>query len=140
MVDKITPDRRRQNMQAIRSKGMKPELIVRRLAHAMGYRFRLHKAGLPGKPDLVFASRRKVIFVHGCFWHGHDAPSCLDGRLPKSNEQYWVPKLSRNRERDVANVNALMQAGWEVLVVWECQTKNESSLREMLAHFLYVPT
>lgn len=124
---------RSANMRAIRSKGMLPELSVRSLVHKLGYRFRLHRKGLPGKPDLVFTSRRKVIFVHGCFWHSH---SCKIAHVPKSNVSYWIPKLERNRDRDKKNVKALTAAGWKPLVIWECETKNEGVLRKRLAKFL----
>ncbi|MDR3425522.1 MAG: DNA mismatch endonuclease Vsr [Alphaproteobacteria bacterium] len=133
MADKLTPEHRAENMRRIKSKGMKPELAVRRLAHGLGYRYRLHRKNLPGKPDLVFGPRRKVIFVHGCFWHGHD---CRDGRVPSSNQDYWLPKLARNKERDVANIAALEAAGWRVLVIWECHTRNEITLTSCLKGFL----
>ena len=121
-------------MQAIRSKGMKPELSVRRLVHGMGYRYRLHRKGLPGRPDLVFPGRRKAIFVHGCFWHQHDKPSCELAHLPKSNQNYWLPKLRRNVERDHEQQAALREDRWAVLVVWECEVVNgiENRLREFL--------
>jgi DNA mismatch endonuclease, patch repair protein len=106
-MDTLSKIRRSVNMAAIRSKGMKPEMIVRSLVHSMGYRFRLHAATLPGKPDLVFAGRRCAIFVNGCFWHQHAKKSCPDGRLPKSNLAYWIPKLTRNVERDKVNRQAL---------------------------------
>ncbi len=124
---------RSTNMRAIRSKDMLPELSVRSLVHNLGYRFRLHRKDLPGKPDLVFASRRKVIFVHGCFWHSH---SCKIAHVPKSNVSYWVPKLKRNRVRDRKNVKALRAGGWACFVVWECETRNEGLLRKRLAGFL----
>ena len=95
-MDHVTPDVRSANMRAIRSKDMKPELIVRRLVHGMGYRYRLHRQDLPGRPDLVFPSRKKLIFVNGCFWHQHDEKDCKLVRKPKSNQAYWLPKLERN--------------------------------------------
>lgn len=104
------------------------------MVYGMGYRYRLHRKDLPGKPDLVFASRRKIILVHGCFWHCH--PDCRDGRLPKSNTDYWGPKLARNRERDKENCAALDKAGWSVLTVWECETADEEVLKATLAGFL----
>jgi DNA mismatch endonuclease (patch repair protein) len=107
-------------MSAIRSIGMKPEMMVRTLVHRMGYRFRLHAKDLPGKPDLVFRPRKKVIFVHGCFWHQHPKLACKDGRQPKSNKGYWAPKLARNVERDAIHLKALKALGWTVLVLWEC--------------------
>lgn len=136
MPDKLTPDRRSENMRRIRSVGMKPELVVRRLVHKMGYRYRLHRRDLPGKPDLVFGPRRSVIFVHGCFWHGHELEACLDGRVPKSNIDYWGPKLIRNRKRDADQISMLKSAGWRVLVIWECETRNEPRLEARIRKFL----
>jgi len=124
---------RSANMRAIRSKGMKPELAVRSLAHKLGYRFRLHRKDLPGNPDLVFPSRRKVIFVHGCFWHVHD---CKAAHIPKSNREYWLPKLQRNQSRDRKNVELLDDLGWQILVIWECETADHSRLEERLKNFL----
>jgi DNA mismatch endonuclease (patch repair protein) len=123
-------------MRRIESKGMKPELAVRRIVHRLGYRYRLHRKDLPGKPDLIFGPTRKVIFVHGCFWHGHDDPACRDSRAPRSNQTYWLPKLARNRERDTANIAALQASGWEVLVIWECETGNSVALKARLMGFL----
>jgi DNA mismatch endonuclease, patch repair protein len=108
-------------MAAIKSVGMKPEMIVRSMAHGMGYRYRLHAKDLPGKPDLVFRVRNKAIFVHGCFWHQHQNPACRDGRMPKSNLGYWAPKLARNVARDERNLKALKAMGWKTLVLWECE-------------------
>jgi DNA mismatch endonuclease (patch repair protein) len=123
-------------MRRIKSKDMKPEIFVRSLVHRMGFRFRLHQRDLPGKPDLVFANRRKVIFVHGCFWHGHDDPKCLDSRTPRSNQNYWVSKLRRNKQRDSEQIAALKKAGWNVLVIWECETAKSSRLERRIAVFL----
>jgi DNA mismatch endonuclease (patch repair protein) len=134
MPDKISPERRSENMRRIRSKDSKPEMQVRRLVHAMGFRYRLHRKDLKGKPDLVFAGKRKVIFVHGCFWHGHDG--CREGRTPGTNQTYWGPKIERNRERDATNIQVLEKQGWEALVVWECEieTRNvESRIRQFLS-------
>jgi DNA mismatch endonuclease, patch repair protein len=125
---------RSENMRRIRSKGMRPELAVRSLAHKMGYRFRLHRKDLPGKPDLVFVSRRKVIFVHGCFWHSHHG--CKAAHMPKSNLTYWKPKLERNQARDAKNTEALSTAGWETLVIWECELKYAAAVRKALKRFL----
>jgi DNA mismatch endonuclease (patch repair protein) len=124
---------RSANMRAIRSKDMLPEMKVRRLAHRLGYRFRLHRKDLPGTPDLVFSSRRKVIFVHGCFWHSHD---CKAAHIPKSNQAYWLPKLERNKVRDARNIDGLRAGGWESLVIWECDTSDESSVIKRLRRFL----
>jgi len=123
-------------MRAIRSVGMKPELLVRRLVHGMGYRFRLHRKDLPGRPDLVFPSRRKAIFVHGCFWHQHPDESCKDSRLPKSNGAYWLPKLRRNVERDAAAITSLRRAGWKTLVLWECELRAADKVAIRLRRFL----
>jgi len=112
---------------------MLPELNVRSFAHKLGYRFRLHRKDLPGKPDLVFPSRRKVIFVHGCFWHSHD---CKAAHVPKSNQDYWLPKLERNKTRDGRNIEALRAAGWKALVIWECEARDEGLVRRRLRTFL----
>lgn len=107
-------------MRRIQSKGMRPEMRVRRTAHGLGYRYRLHGRDLPGKPDLVFRSRKKAIFVHGCFWHHHT--HCKISRTPRSNQQYWTAKLRRNVERDAEHLVALAALEWSVLVIWECET------------------
>ncbi len=133
MVDKISKSRRSENMRRIKSKGTKPEMVVRRLVHGLGYRYRLHRKDLPGKPDLVFGPRRAVVFVHGCFWHQHD---CRDGRVPSSNREYWEPKLARNVERDRMTRHELEAAGWRVLVVWECEIKDDATLVDRLVTFL----
>ena len=137
MTDKISVVRRSANMAAIRSADTKPELIVRRLAHNLGFRFRLHRKDLPGKPDLVFVSRRKIIFVHGCFWHLHPITACVDARMPKSNTLYWRPKLARNVARDSRNRNKLKELGWDVLVVWDCETRDLKTLTIQLLKFLH---
>lgn len=134
MTDTISAERRSANMRAIRSRGMKPEIKVRKVAHALGYRFRLHRGDLPGRPDLVFSGRRKAIFVHGCFWHQHKG--CQDGRQPKSNRRYWHPKLARNVKRDGENLSALKEKGWKVLVIWECEAEDGARLRNRLRRFL----
>jgi len=123
-------------MSRVRGRDTKPEMLVRRLAHGMGYRYRLHRRDLPGSPDLVFPSRRKVIFVHGCFWHRHLEPDCKLARLPKSKLDFWGPKLETNRERDERNVVLLEELGWDVLVIWECQTKNRGQLQARIREFL----
>ena len=133
-MDKICSARRSANMSAIRSRDTKPEIIVRKAAHAMGYRFRLHRSDLPGKPDLVFPTRRKAIFVHGCFWHQH--ADCTDGRIPQTNQGYWRPKLARTKARDSEHLTNLNRADWNVLVIWECETGSEANLRLMLMRFL----
>ncbi len=121
-------------MRAVKSRDTKPEMTVRRMVHAMGYRYGLHRKDLPGKPDLVFPSRKKIIFVNGCFWHGHD---CARGaRIPKSNRDYWKTKIGRNRVRDSKNHLALTKGGWDVLAVWECELREREALRERLGRFL----
>ncbi len=117
---------RRRNMQAIKSANTKPEMIVRRMVHGLGYRYRLHAQHLPGKPDLVFEPRKKVVFVHGCFWHAHDDPLCPLMHRPKTNKHYWTPKLLRNRRRDAENLKQLSSLGWEILIVWECQIRDQN--------------
>jgi DNA mismatch endonuclease, patch repair protein len=126
-------------MAAIRSVDTKPELALRRLAHALGYRFRLYRRDLPGRPDLVFPGRRKVIFVHGCFWHQHAGGRCGAGSLPKVRRGYWKPKLARNVARDERNLVELRQAGWDALVVWECELGKASDVERKVRAFLGPP-
>lgn len=134
MPDPLSPERRSAQMRTVRGQDTRPELIVRRLAHRLGYRFRLHRRDLPGSPDLAFPSRRKVVFVHGCFWHGH---SCKRGaRMPASNADYWRAKLARNVERDAAALERLATLGWRALVIWECELKDEGDLALRLRGFL----
>lgn len=135
-MDRITPAARAANMRAIRSKGMKPELSVRKMIHRMGYRYRLHRTDLPGRPDLVFGSRKKVIFVHGCFWHQHPSPNCKIVRTPKSNTSYWEPKLANNRTRDIQHQLALRRHGWDVLILWECEILRDDALETRVRTFL----
>ena len=125
---------RRRNMAAIRSKNTKPEMFIRKELHRRGYRFRLHSRRLPGKPDLVFASRRKIIEVRGCFWHGH---GCSLGQIPAARQNYWLPKLEATRVRDAANVAALELAGWSVMECWECDIRaNGLATVDALSRFL----
>ena len=133
-MDRIPANRRSENMRRIRSSNTKPELVVRSMLHKLGYRFRLHYKNLPGRPDLVFVSRRKAIFVHGCFWHQHKG--CADGRLPKSQTGYWLPKLAGNQERDRLRRGQLRRLGWHSLAVWDCQTKDREKLEKRLLAFL----
>ena len=123
-------------MRAIRSKDTKPELAIRRLVHAMGYRYRLHRHDLPGRPDLVCPGRGMILFVHGCFWHGHADPRCPRFHRPKTNREYWEPKLRRNRERDHENRARLIELGWEVLVIWECEVRAGDGLADRISEFL----
>jgi DNA mismatch endonuclease, patch repair protein len=131
-----SPEQRRNRMAAIKAKDTAPEMAVRRALHAMGYRFRLHRRDLPGRPDVVLPRHRVVILVHGCFWHQHPDPACPLRRSPKANTGYWGPKLARNVARDASNEEALRALGWRVLVVWECGTRDEIHLRERLLSFL----
>ncbi len=118
-MDPLTPSERSRIMSLVKSKNTRPELLVRKIIHRMGYRYRLHKSDLAGSPDIVFTSRRKVIFIHGCFWHRHN---CANGRrLPRSRVEFWENKLKGNRKRDLRNIRSLKRDGWKILVVWECQ-------------------
>lgn len=123
-TDTLSPSERSARMSLVRASNTKPEMIVRHLAHGMGYRYRLHAKSLPGRPDLVFPKRKCVIFVHGCFWHRHADPSCKLARLPKSRLDFWLPKLEQNRTRDDANEQKLHALGWRVLTVWECELRD----------------
>jgi DNA mismatch endonuclease (patch repair protein) len=134
-MDTLTAAERSERMRRVRSKDTKPEMLVRRLVHRMGYRYRLHDRDLPGTPDLVFRSRSKIIFVHGCFWHRHGR-RCVYTRWPKSRLDFWKPKLEQNHERDKVVRRELRKLGWKVLVVWECQLKNSEALAERVRAFL----
>jgi DNA mismatch endonuclease (patch repair protein) len=136
MVDKLTIKQRSENMRRIASKNTSPELLVRKLAHKLDYRFRLHRKDLPGKPDLVFPGKKKIIFVHGCFWHQHTNPSCKIARIPKSRTDYWIPKLQRNVERDKEHLRELKNLGWDCLIIWECEVKDLDNLAKVLKDFL----
>ena len=130
------PEARRKVMRAVKSKDTKPEMAVRRLVHGMGYRYRLHRKDLPGTPDLTFGPRRKVVFVHGCFWHQHEDSRCQRAKMPSTRSQYWRPKLTRNKERDSRNVAELNRLGWDVLIVWECWLKDMARTSRVLDAFL----
>jgi DNA mismatch endonuclease (patch repair protein) len=134
MVDALTPQQRSRNMASIKGADTKPEKLVRSMLHGLGYRFRLHRKDLPGKPDLVFPSRRKVIFVHGCFWHRHD---CRKGKsTPSTNTEFWKAKRASTVDRDIRALNALSSGGWKVFVAWECSLRDPDSLRSQLQAFL----
>lgn len=134
MSDNLTPAQRRACMQAVKGKDTTPERIVRSMLHRLGCRFALHRGDLPGKPDIVMPARNHVVFVHGCFWHGH---GCARGRRkPATNSPYWRTKIRRNRNRDRRVCAALRRAGWRILIVWECQTRNPIQLGRRLARFL----
>ena len=136
-MDRISREKRSALMSKVRGKDTGPEMVVRRLIHRLGYRYRLHVKDFPGCPDLVFPSRHKVIFVHGCFWHRHRCPSGRE--IPKSRKDFWLPKLNRNHERDAINQRLLRRTGWDVLVIWECQTSNIRNLESRLIGFLNPP-
>lgn len=133
MVDTVSAAVRSAIMSQVRHKDTRPEMAVRRLVHGAGFRYRLHVANLPGRPDMVFPGRRKVIFVHGCFWHSH--AGCGGGRIPKSRTDFWLTKLRSNQARDERNVRELTEAGWDVLILWECETR-DPTLIERIRTFL----
>ena len=133
MVDNLSPADRGRLMGRVRSKDTKPELAVRRIAHRLGYRFRLHRRDLPGSPDLVFPSRKKVIFVHGCYCHRHN---CKKATTPRTNVNFWQKKFVDNVARDMRNMNDLAEKGWDALVVWQCETERVDSLGEKMVDFL----
>ena len=122
MADRISVGARSRNMQRIKGKDTGPELLVRKYLHARGFRYSLHRPGLPGRPDIVLRRHRTVVQVQGCFWHQHSDPNCRAARLPRSNRDYWIPKLCRTVERDAQNLRNLTELGWAVEVVWECRT------------------
>ena len=123
-------------MSRILSKDTSPELRVRRIVHRLGFRYRIHRKDLPGKPDLAFIGKKKVIFVHGCFWHQHKSPNCKNSRIPKSNTEYWIPKLQLNAKRDRKHLKLLKEMDWKALVVWECETKKPEKIIDRITDFL----
>jgi len=133
-MDNLSPEKRSEIMSRIRGKNTTPELIVRKLVYSMGYRYRLHYAKLPGKPDLVFLGRKKVIFVHGCFWHGHEG--CPKGKLPNTRLDYWRPKLEENKKRDALKQNKLKELGWQILIIWQCELKYIDVLKLKISYFM----
>jgi DNA mismatch endonuclease (patch repair protein) len=139
MVDSLTPPERSRVMAAVRAKHTRPEMAVRSLVHRLGYRFRLHRRDLPGRPDLVFPGRRAVIFVHGCFWHRHKDPACPLARMPKSRLDFWLPKFQANEERDSATLLRLKEQGWRTLVIWECELRDKGRVAEAVRRFLGQP-
>jgi DNA mismatch endonuclease (patch repair protein) len=137
-MDSISKERRSANMRRIRSKDTAPEILVRRLCRQLGFSgYRLHKSSIPGSPDIAWIGRKKAVFVHGCFWHGH---SCKEGaRKPKSNSEYWVRKISVNIDRDSRNFKCLDEMGWSVLVIWECELRSLPYVQSALKSFLAIP-
>ena len=133
-MDTVSKKKRSEIMSRVKCKNTRPEMLVRRMIHGMGYRYRLHASDLPGKPDIVFRNRKKVIFVHGCFWHRHK--NCKYSRLPKSRVTYWTEKLDKNRSRDRLNIARLRKGGWEVLVIWQCELRDIESLEKRVVQFL----
>jgi len=133
VADHVTSPKRSEIMKAVGTKNTGAEMIVRRLLHSKGFRYRLHRPDLPGSPDIVFPRFRKVVFVHGCFWHGHD---CSKGRLPKSKPEYWRPKIEANKNRDLRCTAELMELGWNVAVVWQCELRNIAALSMKIENFL----
>lgn len=133
MADRISQEQRSALMRSVKQRNTKPEMIVRRLLHARGWRYRLNRKSLPGSPDIVFPSRRKAIFVHGCFWHGH---SCKKGKLPSSNLEYWSAKIDQNRKRDTRVETELLEEGWRSFVVWQCDLDNRDAIVLKIEEFL----
>lgn len=126
--------KRSEIMRRVHSTDTGPELLVRKLTHSLGFRYRLHRKNLPGKPDLVFPSKKKLIFVHGCFWHGHH---CKRGnRVPKKNREYWIKKIQSNVVRDERHIKELVELGWSVLVIWECEIRDHTALKDRIVRFL----
>jgi len=134
MIDTLSKEERSERMAKIRSRDTKPELQVRKIIHGMGYRYRLHRRDLPGTPDIVFPSRKKVVFIHGCFWHRHT--NCKIGHIPKTKQEFWIHKLEENAKRDQINIKKLKSLGWESLVIWECQIKHTDQIIEKIRQFL----
>lgn len=132
-MDTFSSKQRSEIMRRVRSEDTKPEMAVRRLAHGLGFRYRLHVKELPGHPDLVFPRLRKIVFVHGCYWHGHGCPAST---LPQVHREYWEAKLTRNAQRDKRNLRQLRTAGWDVFIIWECQIRNRERLKTKLVRFL----
>jgi len=136
MPDTFTKEQRSRYMARVKNKNTAPEIKVRQTLHRLGYRFRLHRRDLPGSPDIVLPRHNKVIFVHGCFWHGHNCPR---GKRPSSNTEFWNEKLDRNLQRDQAAQEAISELGWHFLVVWQCQTKDNQDLERRLLEFMHEP-
>lgn len=136
LVDNLTPAARSTLMAAVKHKNTKPEMIVRRALHALGYRYRLHRRDLPGSPDIVLPKYRALILVHGCFWHQHEG--CNRNKMPSTHTEYWLPKLTRNKERDAENLSKLKDLGWRTLVLWECEILESHIINRRLQDFLEI--
>jgi DNA mismatch endonuclease (patch repair protein) len=133
-MDRVSKEKRSEIMSKVNSKDTNIEVDIRKMLHGLGYRFRLHRKDLPGSPDIVLPKYKKIIFVHGCFWHGHF--NCNKARLPKSNIEYWVAKIAANKIRDQKAIEELTKIGWKVLIIWGCQLKDKETLKESIIHFL----
>lgn len=133
MTDHVSKEKRSNIMKKVRGKNTSPELLVRKIIYSLGYRYRLHGKDLPGKPDIVFRWRKKVIFIHGCFWHAH---GCKKGQPPKSNLPYWIPKLQENKIRDQDNIKSISAMGWSALIIWQCEIKSKDELIDKINSFL----
>lgn len=136
MVDKFSKHKRSEIMSHIKSKNTKPEITVRKIIYSLGYRYRLHRKDLPGKPDLAFIKKKKVIFINGCFWHGHSG--CKKSALPDTNYEFWNDKIKNNVNRDTRNYKLLKDMGWKYLVIWQCEIKNDNleNIKSNIIHFL----
>lgn len=136
MVDKFSKHKRSEIMSHIKSKNTKPEITVRKIIYSLGYRYRLHRKDLPGKPDLAFIKKKKVIFINGCFWHGHSG--CKKSALPDTNYEFWNDKIKKNVNRDTLNYQRLKDMGWKYLVIWQCEIKNDNleNIKSNIIHFL----
>lgn len=130
LADRLSATQRSWNMSKIKAKNTKPEIFIRKFLFSLGFRYRVNYSGLPGKPDIVFPKRKKVIFIHGCFWHRHN---CLSGeKKPRTNKDYWIPKLERNKERDIEIEKKLIGDGWKLIVIWECEIKKTETVHRIL--------
>jgi len=135
MADIVTKSERSKIMSRIRSKNTKPEMKIRKALHKLGFRYRIHNHNLPGKPDIVLKKYRTIIQVKGCFWHGH---SCRDGHIPKSRQEYWKPKLKKNKDRDLKNEKKLKELGWNLIVLWECNCRTDDMIKKEVSRIVRI--